>query len=209
MQMKSVPFLPVARTFRGRIKPDAFFANFMQIIASNKNLEKPLCCYISIYLLSSSWYCSFSINYNIISRINDAIHVLRLTLINYHRSVTSEGEFHVVEEDVSSPRISSTRRRGWFESQNNFILNSQFCHLAFAFRSRKREKLAGKLHRIDFVRSGEIGVCFTAHLAETVEDVKTIKRDKPGTFFVEKEKRKKKGEERRGERKEEREKSIA
>lgn len=82
MQMKSVPFLPVARTFRGRIKPDAFFANFMQIIASNKNLEKPLCCYISIYLLSSSWYCSFSINYNIISRINDAIHVLRLTLIN-------------------------------------------------------------------------------------------------------------------------------
>lgn len=163
-----------------------------------------------IYILLSSWYCSFSINYNIISRINDAIHVLRLTLINYHRSVTSEGEFHVVEEDVSSPRISSTRRRGWFESQNNFILNSQFCHLAFAFRSRKREKLAGKLHRIDFVRSGEIGVCFTAHLAETVEDVKTIKRDKPGTFFVEKEKRrKKKGEERRGERKEEREKSIA
>lgn len=76
-------------------------------------------------------------------------------------------------------------------------------------------KVAGKLHRIDFVRSGEIGVCFTAHLAETVEDVKTIKKDKPGTilFFVEKKKRrkrrrrKKEGEERKG--KEEREKSIA
>lgn len=76
-------------------------------------------------------------------------------------------------------------------------------------------KVAGKLHRIDFVRSGEIGVCFTAHLAETVEDVKTIKKDKPGTilFFVEKRRggreegrrrRNKEGEERKG--KEEREK---
>lgn len=31
--------------------------------------------------------------------------------------------------------------------------------------------------RIDFVRTGEISGCFTAHLAETVEDVKTIKED--------------------------------
>lgn len=107
-----------------------------------------------------------------------------------------------MSRNVSWQEYRHPRGGGRFEPQNNFIPNSQFCHLAFAFVGEEGGgKLAGKLHRIDFVRSGEIGVCFTAHLAETVEDVKTIKKDKLGTilFFVEKKKRrrKKRGREKR------------
>lgn len=107
-----------------------------------------------------------------------------------------------MSRNVSWQEYRHPRGGGRFEPQNNFIPNSQFCHLAFAFAGEEGGgKLAGKLHRIDFVRSGEIGVCFTAHLAETVEDVKTIKKDKLGTilFFVEKKKRrrKKRGREKR------------
>lgn len=71
-------------------------------------------------------------------------------------------------------------------------------------------KVAGKLHRIDFVRSGEIGVCFTAHLAETVEDVKTIKKDKLGTilFFVEKRRGGRGEEEKKKERREKEKRSV-
>lgn len=114
-----------------------------------------------------------------------------------------------MSRNVSRQEYRHPRGGGRFEPQNNFIPNSQFCHLAFAFAGEEGGgKLAGKLHRIDFVRSGEIGVCFTAHLAETVEDVKTIKKDKLGTilFFVEKKKRRRK---KKRKRKEEREKSIA
>ena len=77
-----------------------------------------------------------------------------------------------------------------------------------------RKSLRGRRSRarIDFIRTGEIGGCFTAHLAETVEDVKTIREDTPGSiqklairsssfFFVSvrrKERKKRKEQERRG-----------
>lgn len=63
-------------------------------------------------------------------------------------------------------------------AQNNSRLNCQFYHVCSSESLRGRRSRA----RIDFVRTGEIGGCFTAHLAETVEDVKTIKEDNPARF---------------------------